>query len=170
MSDFPTPDAIRPECERCGGKIELLDDGSSHWWVHDVHPSDGHDASPVPMSDGVVSSGDDPISRERSGHGTGDAYWQKQQPADVILEKARKELHEQCRAYGAVVDYTLVARNVINSVRSDIAQATRDEALREAHAAIKVRAEDNSSMVFGSRAGLNEALLTIAEMLGKAHS
>lgn len=31
-------------CSVCTRSIELLNDGSSRWWVHLDHPADGHDA------------------------------------------------------------------------------------------------------------------------------
>ncbi|WP_327141342.1 hypothetical protein [Nocardia sp. NBC_01327] len=36
-----------PVCRECGSRIELLDNGIDRWWVHDVHPADGHDGWPA---------------------------------------------------------------------------------------------------------------------------
>lgn len=37
---------MRVKCKICGENIELLNNGTDRWWVHDAHPADGHDAEP----------------------------------------------------------------------------------------------------------------------------
>lgn len=37
----------RVRCEKCNGLIEYIVSPTGEWWSHDVHPDDGHDASPT---------------------------------------------------------------------------------------------------------------------------
>ncbi|MCX4778129.1 hypothetical protein [Streptomyces sp. NBC_01264] len=44
------PDHDKPArtiCRPCGGGITWIDCPTGGWWAHDIHPADGHDATPA---------------------------------------------------------------------------------------------------------------------------
>lgn len=54
-SDPDVPrDGERARCSGCGTGIRYQDCPTGGWWVHDVHPADGHDAEPRPVPGGPV--------------------------------------------------------------------------------------------------------------------
>lgn len=43
----PWPHKPMADCAVCGAAIRWQDCPTGGWWIHDVHPSDGHDAKAV---------------------------------------------------------------------------------------------------------------------------
>ncbi|WP_214929181.1 hypothetical protein [Streptomyces sp. ISL-98] len=56
----PLPDTVRARiqarCLICRTSIGWIDCPTGGWWAHDTHPGDGHDAVPIPVSDGPLGA------------------------------------------------------------------------------------------------------------------